>query len=57
MKISEAAMHWKYMAESPSADDLIAAYLGWQSPAAADRVSSEEELLHFALWAGGLKLG
>jgi hypothetical protein len=46
-------MLWRFWAKHPSVHDLFAAFVGFH-PGAADHVSSEEELLAFSLFAGGL---
>ena len=57
LKVSEAAMLWKFWAECPPADDLIAAYLGYSPKPSEERTSTFDEMLHFAIFAGGMKLG
>ncbi len=47
-------MLWRFWAESPSVDDLFAAFIGFKAPGSEEQVSSEEQMLAFALFAGGL---
>jgi hypothetical protein len=57
MRLSDWATLSRFWAESPSVDDLFAAFVGWKPGGAEVQVSTEEQLLAFAMFAGGLKLG
>jgi len=50
-------MLWRFWGESPSVDDLFAAFVGLKPSGQEDHISSQEELLAFTLFAGGVKHG